>query len=754
MGTLRILAAGVAFAVAIAGSTPATFAGPVLATRVLVVDQAGAPVAAEIFSANEAQLVSLGHTDATGELDLKLPGATQLVARRGTATSPAVAAQEGDVRLVMPLQELVHVRAAVANTTEQRVSEDSAAAVAFDDVATARSLVANYRSHSEGGSGHQTLNGVPLDLPSGPGGSGGDQPGLPSDLIDSFNAVQADDGTITPNYHLLSPTATTRLHFTSGLGNDDTSLWKVGLSGTVAKLGYAIAAATGRDDGVLAGATYADASGARYDHSTDARHTDVSLSLSQPIGTTQLNAAGFATRKTGDDIDPTMPGAIGLGDGPGNVTTSTTGFEYIVASQTHGRDAYHLIDSRFAGGSQDDARNALLAGYAVGSVSGYKYSGSYDELSMTRSFGSAALTAKITATNTSTTGYVTDSAFASAAAIAAGQQTVGLDYEAHKGTSNYGFSFDRARRLGDFAGTSLEARLHAGATIRGTVVRLSAIDAQAQTQDAYSADAYNLQAPTTAAITCGDPSTTVTGPSQTSGRHPQADTLDASIHRDLGHGASITAGGFLSAGRDMLVFATSQLSSALDPAYRAQLAENFGVLCPGETLAASDIYVQRYESVPKVTGREWFVDGTIPFGAFRTEVSYETYSLFSPTGAPELQNVVTALVPGAQLAGVPLHRANALLSYSRRRSVVALALQYTSANNAENLPGHVTAALGAQIPFGPGVFAVSAQNLLGSYSGTFVSPRYAVPLGSTGAPIPTLAIPLRPVWSLRYVLSL
>ena len=373
---------------------------------------------------------------------------------------------------------------------------------------------------------------------------------------------------------------------------------------------------------------------------------------------------------------------------------------------------------------------------------------------MTRSFGSAALTAKITATNTSTTGYVTDSAFASAAAIAAGQETIGLDYEANKGPSNYGLSLDRARRLGDFAGTSLEARAHAGTTIHGTVVRLSAMDAQAQTQDAYSADAYNLAAPTTAAVTCGDPSTTVTGPSQTDGRHPQAETLDASIHRDLGHGASVTAGGFLSDGHDMLVFATSQLSSALDPAYRAQLAQNFGVLCPGETLAASDMYVQRYESVPSLTGREWFLDGTIPFGAFRAELSYETYSLFTSSGAPDLQNVATALVPGAQLAGVPLHRANALFSYARRRAVVALALQYTSVNNAENLPGHVTAALGAQIPFGAGVFAVSVQNLLGAYSGTYVSPRYSVPLSSTGAPIPTLAIPLRPVWSLRYLFSL
>jgi hypothetical protein len=750
---MRTLAAGLAIAFAIAVAAPAS-ADTAIATHVVVVDQAGGPVSAEILSGDPAHLVSLGFTDASGVLNVKLADPVLLTARRGTQVSPAVPAVAGDVRLVMPLMELAHVHARLTTpSTEQRVDETSASAVAFDDVAQARSLVANYRSHTEGGSGHQTLNGIPLDLPSGPGASSGDQPGVPSDLIDSFNAVQADDGTITPNYHLLSPTATTRWHFSSGLGSNDTSLWKVGISGTVKKLGYAVAAATGHDEGTLAGATYTDVSGATYDHSTDTRHTDVSLALSQAIGTTQLNAAGFATRRTGNDVDATMPGSIPLGDGPGNSTTSSTGFEYVVASQTHGRDAFHLIDSRFAGGSEDDARDALLAGTAVGSVSGYRYSGSYDELSMTRSFGTASLTAKVTLTHTNTTGYVTGTPFASADTISAGQQTVGLAYEANKGIANYGASIDRARRLGAFEGSSVEVRAHAGATIHGTVLRLSATDAQAQTQDAYSADAYNLAAPTGATVTCGDPSATVTGPSHTDGRHPQADTLDGSVHRELGHGASITAGGFLSDGHDMLVFAQSGLSSSLDPAYRAQLQQNFGVLCPGENLTASDIYVQRYESVPSVLGREWFVDGAIPFGPFRAELSYETYSLYAPTGAPDLANVATALVPGSQLPGVPLHRANALFSYSHRHSIVALALQYTSVNNAENLPGHVTASLGAQIPFGPGVLALSAQNLLGAFSGTYASPRNAVPLGSTGAPVPTLAIPLRPVWSIRYIFS-
>jgi hypothetical protein len=202
-------------------------------------------------------------------------------------------------------------------------------------------------------------------------------------LIDSFSAAQSDDGMVTPNYHLLAPTPRLAMRFTSGLGALDGSLWKAAVSGTARGLGLAVAAATGGDDGPLAGATLADVSGERYDHATHARHTDISLALSHAIGSTQINAAGFTSTKRADDIDPTLPGDILAGVGAGNATTNTSAFEYIIATQTHGRDAYHLLDSRFAGGNADDAPNAAVAGVPAGYAAGYRYSGSYDEFDRT-----------------------------------------------------------------------------------------------------------------------------------------------------------------------------------------------------------------------------------------------------------------------------------------------------------------------------------------------------------------------------------
>jgi hypothetical protein len=447
-----------------------------------------------------------------------------------------------------------------------------------------------------------------------------------------------------------------------------------------------------------------------------------------------------------------MPGPIAQGYGPNAFTTKTSGFEYVIASQTHGRDSYHFLDARFAGGSTDDAQAALLAGQPVGSVSGYRYSGSYDELALTRKFGSGALSAKATLTHTSTTGFVDATATSSTNAVDAGQETLGLEYESTHGQHGYGLALDTVHRLGLFAGTALEARAHLQTVIGSTSVRLAAMHTQAQTQDAYSATAYDLSPPSAASITCDQPSATISAPSHVASGHPQADTISANVRRSFKTGVQLSAGGFLSSGRDMLVFPTSQLTFALDPGYLAELQRTYAALCPGQRLPSSNIFMQRYESVTRLTGREWFLDVAVPLGAWRAELTYETYSLFAPSLPADLAGVTTSLVPHAQLDGVPLHRANLLLSYRRRQTVAALALQYTSSNNAQNLPGHITAAIGVQVPLGPGMLAASAQNLLHAYNGTFVSSRYAVPLATNGQPIPTLATPLRPGWTLRYTL--
>ena len=115
---------------------------------------------------------------------------------------------------------------------------------------------------------------------------------------------------------------------------------------------------------------------------------------------------------------------------------------------------------------------------------------------------------------------------------------------------------------------------------------------------------------------------------------------------------------------------------------------------------------------------------------------------------------VTSLIANAQLDGVPLHRAHAVLSRRAGNAIASLAAQYVDGHNAAHLPGHVTVAAGLQLQLGrnlgAGTLAISVQNLFHAYAGDVASPRYALPVASTGAPIGVLATPVTPAWRVRY----
>jgi hypothetical protein len=720
------------------------------ASRVVVVDASGTPVAgAQIVALAGGRTTTLGQTDAAGVALVTLEGRQTLSARLGRRNSPPVSSDAQTIRLVMPLLEIAQVHARTTTSPNRTVSRNSESVVAFDDVATARSLLPNYRSRAEGGSGSEMLNGVPLQLPADPHARGGGaEPGVPSDLIESFSATQADDGTVTPNYHVLTPDGTRTLRLTSGLGVSDDAMLKLALSNTIKKFGYALVAASGRDDGALAHQTLLDSSGASYDHSTATRRLDTSVSLSYQLGTTQINAVGIGSHRQGRAIDDALPGALPQGFGPDADATRDSRFEYVIAAQSHGRDSYHLLDARYAGGADQDVRDG------AGFRSGYAFSGYYDELAWSRSFGRDVLTAKATATATSTLGYAGPAGALATTVARAGEQTLGLRFERNDGQRGFGLGADVLHRNGAFAGTALEARANARTVVGPYALALTALHQQAQTLEAYGAGAYQLSPPASAAYDCTAGAATVTAPAQVGGVHPHSDTLTATVKRNFRSGATVTAGGFVSEGRDMLVDPVSSLGVAVDPGYVSALQRTYAGLCGGAQLAGERIFMQQYQTVPRLRGREFYLDGVLPLGALRGELTYETYSLAAPVVPAVPAGTVSSLVAGGQLAGIPLHRANLLLSYRHGGVVYASALQYVGGNNAQNLPGYLRATFGAQAPLGPGVLSGSVENALGAYAGAFTSPRWAVGLASNGAPIPTLAVPLRTVWRLHYTLPL
>jgi len=752
---LRLRLALVLAAALVAAPLAPACAGDPAPVRVVVADVSGRAVSGAdvVERIGDAETV-IGRSGEDGTLLVVRHERAELFARLGSRVSPRVVAHDGTVSLVVPLALIGSIAARHVDGSAPLVTESSATALVAGDVASALGLVPNYRSQREGGSGRQSLNGVPLELPTAPrNGGSGDEPGIPADLVESFSAAQADDGSISPNYHVLAPTSTTKLRFAAGATQWDGNLWKASLSGTSRKLGYAVVVAGGGDDGALAHDVFGDASGFAYDHSTRAHHLDASASLAYAIGSTQINVVAIGSHKTSADVLMAMPGGLAAGEGPGNETRTSTTFGYVVASQAHGRDSYHLLHAVFGGGLSDDANSASFAGTPVGSVSGYRYSGSYDEAAITRNFGAASLTAKATATRVRTIAFAQYLGASHGSASDAALGSFSLGYESSSAPDGYGASLNAFHRSGIFPGGGLEANLHVRRMIRGTQLRLTFTHAQAQAQQAYSAGSYQLGAPSSATVTCDPVSATVGAPSQLAGRHPQADTLIGSVERRFANGARFDAGGFVSNGRDMFVPSTSS-GVDLPPGFAGALRRDVATLCPGAPLADSQIFAQRYVSVPRLNGREWYVAVVVPLGALRADVSYETYSLFAPTIPAALQGGATTLAPGKQIDGVPLHRATLVLSQARGTTLAAIALQYVSDNNAAHLPGHVTASVGVQRAFGRGTLALSVQNALGGYGGTFVSPRYAVPLLTQSGSIPTLASPVRRTWTLRYTLPL
>ena len=273
----------------------------------------------------------IGRSGDDGTLLVPPHDRAELFARLGTRVSPRVPSHEGTFGSSSRSRPARSRRAApTAHAAGHREQRDGAGRRRRR---VGLGLVPNYRSQREGGSGRQTLNGVPLELPTAPrNGGSGDEPGIPSDLVESFSAAQADDGSVSPNYHVLAPSATTEPALRrrrDAVGRQPVEDEPVG---DLAQAGLRASRGGGGDDGALAHDVFADASGSAYDHSTRSHHLDGSLSLAYAIGSTQINVVAISSHKRSNDVLTTMPGALASGEGPGNDTRTSTTFGYVIAS--------------------------------------------------------------------------------------------------------------------------------------------------------------------------------------------------------------------------------------------------------------------------------------------------------------------------------------------------------------------------------------------------------------------------------------
>jgi hypothetical protein len=736
------------------GTSPAEGATGVEAVDidVTVVNGELRPIAGAIVEAfADAETRILGRTDVAGTIVVHVMRGTRLQAQVGTQFSASAIAAGTSVRLVVGQHVIGSVKARIAHP-ESRTTAQSVRALLSGDVTGGQAYVANARSAAEGGSGRQSLNGVPLDLPAPPGASSASG-AIPGDLVASFDAVQADDGAY-PDYHLLEPTADFRATFAAGATTFDGSQWKATATGPQRNVHYALALAGGEDEGVLAGRSMLDQSGVIYDHGSHMRHTDVSFTGNTDVGAVNISFLGFNSSRSAAYISQNKPAAVVEGIGPGNRTASDTALEFVLATWSRGRDSFSLIDGRYAGDATYDLAHALIDGIAAPSYSGYRYSGAFDTAGWTRSFGASSLSLKASTSENLAAGFSGTSISESMLGSASTQtrsDSLGLAYRIDRGAAHAGVSMTVQHVDGAFGGSFLEATAFAERRIAQTDARVSLSTTEAQSEEAGYATSTTLAPPQSASVVCTPGTATVAGPADTGTTHPRSRTLALSLSRS-GNAGSIRVGAFRSDVSNALVLA-GVTGVALPAAYVAGLATFFDTLCTGQTLAPGGVVVQRYESVALLRQAEAYVEATHQLGSFSIDAFYETFADLPAQTPADLAGMRTTLVAGEQLANVPLHRAGATIAYTQHATMIATGARYVSANNEANLPGHVVIDAGLRIRLVPGTVEASIQNLFGAYSGVFTSPRYALPVSTTAAPLDTLATPIQRTWTLRYTVA-
>jgi hypothetical protein len=713
-----------------------------VAVKLEVTDPDGRVVPAARVSLADGASIAI--TDPKGQAEFSALAGSVLVVRLENRRAQFIAKQ-GTISVILPYL-VVGTATARVDSRNQPEFGTAAAAVALGDVADALSFVPNFRTMEEGGSGLQTVNGIPLQLPPPLSSTSSAAGGISGDLIERFTVGQADDGSVTPNFQLLSPTEQPSQTF-SAQEYSRGSVLKASATGRQQRLGYAFSIVDRTDGGTLQNEDLFDASGLRYDHSLGLNRLNGSTSLTLSFPTTSISLSGFGSRQTNNFIETTQPAALLSGVGPNNSEESSSGTGWILATQTLGHFSMHALGVMFGGAATENLENAIFYGMPEPSYSGYSYSGTYSDFLIQNQSAGGSVSLRYGATRVNVRGIYNSSEVVTLS----GTQSLALSAEEALGRGRIGATLAATHeQSANLSGSSLNGSGFLSSRFGKIDTRLSAYVGPAQTQQVSYVNSTVPSPPTSASVDCSANDAIVQGTSALTGSLPRAFSLSARIHAQLAEG-DLTVGGFSSNTSHGLVQAvTSAPASTLPPNYAESVAGVASVLCGRQTIP--QIFVNSYTQVASLVGNELYVDYGYRKRGWQFDVAYEVFSL-SATSVLPVGAATTSLVSQEQLADVPLHRAQATVSYGRGSAIGALAAQYVDGNNPARLPGHVVLSAGLRVPVEGtrqnAFLSIAAQNIFGKYSGAVSSPQFSVPLPSNHEAIGVLATPLVPTWMIR-----
>jgi hypothetical protein len=696
------------------------------------------PGAAVLEATSQAH--PLGETGSDGVVCVDVARGKLLIARSGSQVSRPAPALDSVLKLQLMLQVIGTVPARKSFDLGSTIGDMDPAALVSNGAGQALRLTPRYRSQAEGGSGAIEVNGIPLPPPS----NGIATSGFTNDLFASVTPTESATSDI-PNFHLVSPTADPKETLEVGAASYGGTLYRGTASGRHGYLGYGLSLVGGGDNGALYGMVERDLSGQVYDHSTHAHHIGTTVNLSYNLKTTTFGFSAVTETRNAADIATAAPGLELNGFGPGTALPSHENASWITIDHAAGRDEFSYIGVRYFGGGSIDHTHATSLGAPAPFSVDYNFSGVYQQFKAKRSYADGSLSFVVAAQH-----------FTGGSVGGVGAPLQSLSTESHarlayqrEGTHvSFGTELGISHAAGTLGATAPDATANVTYQNHGSSARFAYSDVLSQTAQSFSAETTQLSPAATALFICSGGSAIVSAPSIVGTEHPRSQTLSLDLRSSTKYG-DITGGAYTQVVRNGLVSDADYTLTSLTPGYLARLRRFYQGSCGGATLDPTQIFGQGLVQVPALVSKEAYIADHKTLGPWALDGFYEVLARYTPQGI----GVVSTIVPYAQLASVPAHRANLLVSYTNKHLLAAADAYYVSANNGANLPGHIELMLGSAVMLPRGTLSLSVQNPLSSFEGSVISSRYAIPLMTTAKPLATLATPVAQTWTLRYAFA-
>jgi Carboxypeptidase regulatory-like domain len=586
-----------------------------------------------------------------------------------------------------------------------------------------------------------TLDGTPVGVNAG-------QLAIDSDLLQDAQVNAAQD---TVAFALLSPTKDPVMKLESTVGGYGASSVKSTFQGATGQLGYAVAHAERGADSILDGRTYTDLSGERYRHVGETVRVGDYVKIAAPIGYWSASIADAVSRSAGNPLPAYLAGDIPAGIGPGEHRSSNAENWIAVANGTVHGYALSINASSWSYRVDDDQRSRVLAltpsplylsdATTGQSVQGYLSATAGDrrtiELLGTLTWGraSSAFTTPSTATQSATS-----SVERSLKATERWKLDEGRSLLASAAVAN-----DGVATLPTF---HLEERMRRGNAVRNFAVDYGRKPVRAESPENIRA----LLDPGAASYDCQGRLVTAQVPGDLSAQPSRFEVSGSLATRSSRAHAQIS--GYWEVQRDLLLTGASVEATGDNTAglgnFIDQLRAGFGPL-GGCAVSTAPVEVAFIKSVGHVSARYAGVDiaGGVSVSP-RVQIEGDiAVQRAAPAALPS--SLVTSrsyYVVGRQLPNVPFWNGTFTVDWQSRdeRTEALINATFVSVNNKNNLPARTTYSLALQRSIAPNVSLLAVgTNVFGTYTGDFVSARYAVPyLLANGRLQPALAAPQAP----------